>query len=110
MWRKQRHGWPRFFEALSVLLLIGGLVAGIGIIGWQAITWLESAVWVPVSVLAALKWLGIPWALAPTDWLALHKALDFIPLSITLVITGIVVAYMLWAYADHLRKVPKGIL
>ena len=110
MWKQQRHGWPRFFEALSVLFLIAGLVLGIGIIALQAITWLESAVWRPVSVLAALKWLGIPWALTPTDWLALHKALDLTPLSISDAMIGIVVAYVLWSYADHLRKAPKAIV
>lgn len=107
MLRKRSQGWPRFFEAMSVLFLIAGLVLGIGMIAWQAITWLESAVWRPVSVLAPLKWLGIPWAVSPTDWFALHKALDFIPLPITLAIIGVVGAYMLWSYADQLR-VPKG--
>lgn len=106
MARQKRRGWPTFFESLSVFFLLAGLFAGIGIIGWQAVTWLKSGVWTPLSVLMALQWLGF----APAGWFALHKALHFIPLSLTLAILAIVVAYMLWAYGDHLRKAPKGFL
>jgi len=54
----------------------------------------------------ALQWLGF----APAGWVALHKTLHFIPLSITLAILALLVAYVLWAYGDHLRKGPKGFL
>lgn len=67
--------------------------------------WLQSGVWRPVSVLMAFQWLGF----APTGWFTL-RALHFIPLSITLVILALAVAYMVWAYADYLRKAPKGVL
>ena len=106
MRRRKRYGWPRFFESLSVLFLIGGLFASIGIIGWQVLMWLQSGVWRPISVLMALQWLGF----APAGWVALHKTLHFIPLSITLAILALLVAYVLWAYGDHLRKAPKGFL
>jgi hypothetical protein len=106
MWKQTRRGWPRFLESLSVLFLIAGLFAGIGIIGWQALMWLQSAVWRPVSVLMAFQWLGFD----PTSWLTLRTALHFIPLSITLVILAILVANMVWAYADYLRNAPKRFL
>jgi hypothetical protein len=107
MWKQRRHGWSRFLEGLSILVLTAGLVAGLGIIGWQALTWLESAVWKPVTVLMTLKWLGIASSFTPTGW---YKTLDFVPLSITLPIIGIAIGYMLWSLADHLRKGPKGVL
>lgn len=110
MWKRHRHGWPKFFEALSALFLVTGLVAGIGLVGWQATTWFESGVWKPISVLAALKSLGIPGALDPTAWIAFYNTLNCLPLSVTLAVIGVVVAYALWFFADHLRKAPKGVL
>jgi len=110
MWKRYRHGWSRFFEALSAVFLVTGLVAGIGLVGWQAITWFQSGVWRPISVLAALKSLGIAWALDSTASIAFYNTLDFLPLSVTLAVTGVVVAYALWFFADHLRKGPKGVL
>lgn len=42
--------------------------------------------------------------------LSVHNTFDLLPLSVTLALTGIVVAYALWIFADRLRKGPKGIL
>ena len=110
MWKRHRHRWPRFLETLSALFLLTGLVAGIGLVGWQATTWFESGVWRAISVLAALKSLGIAWAHNPTAWIGFYNTLDFLPLSVTLAVMGVVMAYVLWFFADHLKKTPKGVL
>ncbi len=63
-----------------------------GIIVWQIFTYLRSAVWVKVSLIDGLKWLGNQWSisLVPTNWFGLYEILNFISLPLGLIGIGIV--------------------
>jgi hypothetical protein len=60
------------------------LGAALGVFGWQALTWLMTSVWKPISVLTALNWLHVRWAVSPGSWADLHQFLGNIPLAIAL--------------------------
>jgi hypothetical protein len=59
-----------------------GLLGALSIWFYQIFTFLRSGDWAPISVVTALGWLKIEWALFPTQWLGAHKILDFLPLSL----------------------------
>ena len=52
--------------------------------GWQVLTWLMTSVWKPVSVLTALNWMHVRWAIAPGIWADLHQFLGHAPLGLAL--------------------------
>lgn len=76
-----------------VLCILGALCA-IGILGYQVYIYLRLGYWVPISVVTALGWLNSAWALAPTEWLGLHKVLGFLPLSGTSFGISVLVAWI----------------
>lgn len=76
----------KFIAALS--LLIGGLC----VVGWQVYEYMRYNIWNPISVVTALEWMNIKWALNPTDWVGLFNILKIIPLSLTLIAMSWIVA------------------
>ena len=60
--RGERRGG--FFSAAFFVCLGAGLL----VFGWQALTWLTKSTWKPVTVLDALNWLHIRWAVSPGNW------------------------------------------
>ena len=54
------------------------------VFGWQGLTWLMTSAWKPVSVLTALNWMHVRWALAPGSWADLHQFLGNTPLALAL--------------------------
>ena len=70
------------------LLLTATTVGFLAIVGYQIVMYLKTGSWHPLSVISFLKWLGSNWAYNPTNWVGLYKILDFIPLSMAVVITG----------------------
>ena len=58
--------------------------AALLVFGWQGLTWLMTSVWKPVSVLTALNWMHVRWALAPGGWAELHQFLGHTPLALAL--------------------------
>src|SRR5262249_47589748 len=76
--RGERRGG--FFSAAFFVCLGAGLL----VFGWQALTWLTKSTWKPVTVLDALNWLHIRWAVSPGNWADLHQVLAHAPLSLAL--------------------------
>jgi len=66
------------------LLFFAGTGAALGVFGWQALTWLMTSVWKPISVLTALHWLHVRWAVSPGRWSDLHQFLGNTPLAAAL--------------------------
>jgi len=50
----RREDYP---SGLLMFPIIGSVIAGFLIVGWQLLTWLEKAVWDPVTIRTALSWL-----------------------------------------------------
>lgn len=74
-----------FIKFIAALALIFG---GVGVVGWQVYEYLRYNVWSPVSVVTALQWLKVQWALNPADWVGLYNILRMIPLSLTMIVMG----------------------
>ncbi len=65
-----------FFACLGAALLV---------FGWQGLTWLTTSTLKPVTVLSALNWLHVRWALSPgAAWPELHQMLGHTPLGLAL--------------------------
>lgn len=56
------------------------LGAALCVFGWQGLTWLTTSTWKPLTVLSALNWLHVRWALSPE----LHQLLGHTPLALAL--------------------------
>jgi hypothetical protein len=78
-------------------ILGAGIVAAIGILGWQVYTYLKLGIWQSLSVITALLWLNIDWARSPHDWLGVYKVLDGMPLSLAAFLIGVApIGVWLW--------------
>ena len=60
------------------------LAAGLCVLGWQGITWITTSTWKPVTVLNALNWLHVRWAVSPGSFVDLHQTLAHTPLALAL--------------------------
>jgi hypothetical protein len=60
------------------------MAAALCVFGWQGLTWLTTSTWKPISVLSALSWLHVRWALSPGAWPQVHQLLGHIPLGLAL--------------------------
>jgi hypothetical protein len=88
----------------SLVLIFGvGVLAAVGILGWQVYSYLKLGVWQPLSVVTALVWLNDPWARSPTDWLGVHKMLDEMPLSLGAFLAGMA-PIGVWLWWDGVEK------
>ncbi len=76
---------------VGLFLVLGFILVPIGIVGWQIYEYLRHDIWNSLSVVSALQWGGVKWANAPTDWVGLHRILDWMPLSLALVAIGILI-------------------
>jgi len=75
----------KFVAALALIFV------GVGTVGWQVYEYLRYSIWNPVSVIDALQWMKIQWALNPTDWIGLYNMLKMVPMSLTLIVIGWIV-------------------
>ena len=76
--RGERRGG--FFSAAFFVFLGAGLC----VFGWQALTWLTKSTWRPLTVVDALNWMHIRWALSPGNLPELHQMLAHTPLALVL--------------------------
>ncbi len=72
---------------------IGGIlliINGFGICLYQIYYWLKYAEWNSFSLLFPLSYISEirEWVSYPYEWVGVHKILDFLPLSITLLMVG----------------------
>jgi len=80
--RAERRGG---FFSMAFFVCLG---AGLLVFGWQALTWLTKSTWKPLTVLDALSWLHVRWAVSPGSWAELHQVLANAPLSLALLGVG----------------------
>jgi hypothetical protein len=81
------------------LLIVVGIGGALLVFGWQALTWLMTEVWKPISVLTALGWLHIPGAVSPAGWYGFYQFLGNAPLAAALLGVG-VLSLMAFALLD----------
>ena len=92
-------------SALDMLIpiLAVGVLAAIGIIGWQFYSYLKLGEWPSLSVITLLRWFNIEWAGAPSDWVGVHMILNEFPLSLAALFAGMV-PIGLWLWWDERSK------
>lgn len=91
-------------------LAIGLFLGTVGLLMYQAYTFLKFGNWPPVSLLAGLAEVFggdlAAWASNPTKWIGVHKILNWIPMTLVLGVAGVV---MLQA-ADEQAKTESAAL
>ena len=74
-----------------VVIFLWGILGAIGTFGWQLYTYLKAGAWHSLSIITAMRWFGIEWALTPSDWFGIYKILDAFPLSLFYFVLGLAV-------------------
>ncbi len=77
--------------------------SGIGIFGYQCLTWLQTGEWIPVPV--ATAWTYFEWSRPTSTWVGVQKTIDWglgQSLSIALVVAGILIFWI------GLRLIEEG--
>lgn len=74
---------------ILILISLAFLFGAIGSIGWQIYTYLKFDEWHSISLITAMRWFEIKWAVSPDGWFGLYKVLDYIPLSLASLFTCI---------------------
>lgn len=99
-----------FEEQIGEALSTGGLIAGIGAVlagictfGYQVYSFLRLGEWEGMSIITALQWAKIEWAYLPHEWFGFYKVLDAAPLSLALILFGII-ALVLGLILDNLSS------
>lgn len=98
----------KVLRVLGGLIFVAGCVGGLGVLGWQVLVWLQSAVWTPISIVTGLRWLEFSWAVNPTGWRDVHRLLNDFPLAIGLPLLGWAVGWVAIAIAKDIGKPSKG--
>src|SRR5690349_19132117 len=81
------HVAPLLGNALVLAIFLVPISLGlvfVGLLGLQVYAFLQSGVWIGISVLDVLKSFGVQWAIAPDSWLGIHQIIAQLPLSFVL--------------------------
>lgn len=92
--------WDRSANWLLAFSTLAGLLAAVGILGWQTFTWLRTGTWVPLPLYSALDYLGADLALIynPSNWYGAAAAARWVldlPLALCIP-AAIVIALLCW--------------
>lgn len=92
----------------SLALAFFAIAVPLVVLPYQVFWFFKLGRWTSVSVLDTLKFFFSPgvdsWLLFPTDWLGLHKALEWLPSAFALPVILFPLAVMLQAIAEDLEK------
>ncbi len=75
---------------IVAIFVWGGLLGGLGIIGWQVYSYLRSGEWIGVSIITGLQNIDMEWAHNPGSWVGLYQVLDLINLGVAVWISGLI--------------------
>lgn len=73
------------FVGFSLILL------SLCLLGWQGYEFLRYNFFTSVSIITALEWMKVGWALNPTDWMGLYNIFIKLPLSLIVFVFGLFV-------------------
>ena len=76
---------------LVILKLASYVLIALGVIalGFQIFAYLRLGVWPPLSLLSVLHIFDMQWATNPGSWKGLWNVLNFLPLSGSLIVLGV---------------------
>jgi len=69
------------YGTVAIYLVAFDLIAALGVIGWQALRWLQTGEWQSLTLLTGLTSCGVQWASHPDSWIGIHNLLKHVPLS-----------------------------
>lgn len=79
-------------------------VSGLFLFAYEVYLWLRSGRWLSLSLIEALQSINwdnpafISWLHYPQDWIGLHKVLAFVPLSVFLMVAGLLLFVLVLLY------------
>ena len=91
------------------VVAIAGVLISTGILGWQVFGWLKSGDWTPLPLASlglreAAEFLEHQelrnWAVNPSNWIGLHKFLDWLNVAVAPILIGMLLArvFGLWRW------------
>lgn len=83
------------YGTIAIYLVAFDLIAAFGVIGWQALSWLQTGQWQSPTLITALASSGVQWASHPNSWIGIHGLLKHVPLSVAVFWTGMLPALLL---------------
>jgi len=72
-----------------------GLFAALGVLGWQALTWMKTGEWPMLTLMTGLASFGVDWASSPESWIGIHNLLAYVPLTVAVFWAGMIPALIL---------------
>jgi len=94
-----------FFAGINIMVGLFGImfmIAGIGLLSYQSLLWLQTGVWTEYPLLAIFNFLFEntalqQWIISPESWIGMQKLflwfLKSIPVSLALIIPGLSIAF-----------------
>ncbi|EAQ63732.1 hypothetical protein MED121_03507 [Marinomonas sp. MED121] len=87
---KERTKFDRLFHVTSGVLIT---LSAPGVLIFQLYKYLRTDTWIEISFLDVLAKINFQWAIDPTDWFGLWRVLNWLPLSVVLLLLGLYVLH-----------------
>lgn len=87
----ERGAQPKPYMASTATVIVGAgfVLAGFGILAFQAYSFLRFGTWVPMSLIdCANAFFDKAWLREPREWVGLHWLLDKVPASLVAIVIG----------------------
>ncbi len=86
---------------LSFWIAAGGLIMSACTVGWQLLQWLQFGIWIPVTVLDAMRELHFDYP--RFKWIGVQKIADYViaaPLSLAILLLAVAFALLISAFGS----------
>lgn len=90
------------WTGVAALITLASFSGGLCILIWQIYGYLRFENWRSLSLVDVLSSFEVKWAIAPTDWIGLHRILEWTPLSLLVLIVGLVLALIAGWQAERI--------
>jgi len=79
------------FDFSGVIIVGLIILGGVGFFIGQVLFYLKDNIWHSISIITALQWFDNKWAQNPETWVGLWNVLEFLPLSLSLIVLGLII-------------------
>jgi len=85
------------FDEFAALVFASFILSGPCILLWQIYGYLRFEKWLPLSIIDVLRYCEVGWASFPTDWTGLYRILEWMPISLSLPLIGVILILLISA-------------